>query len=173
MKNYNNELQELYKKQKELIKEAQNNGWILKKDKLYKEEKIPCLEVYFRFELDYESYGHFAFFKKTVPITEEEYDKCMGLVDEKENLFEYIDELCNKYTELNIFNSYEYDCSSEPMINTYEIDEVEEEVLEIFFNNKPGYNYIDGYLNVYKIDSNRLKEQDDVNVELNKYMRYN
>lgn len=97
----------------------------------------------------------------------------MGLVNEKENLFEYIDELCNKYTELNIFTSYEYDCSSEPMINTYEIDDIEENVLEIFFNNKPGYNYIDGYLNIYKIDSNRLKEQDDVNIELNKYMRYN
>lgn len=173
MKDYNQELEELRSKEKEIIEEAQKNGWILKNKKLYKEDKTYCLEIYFRFELDYESYGHFAFFKKTIPILDKEYEKAIKLINEKEELFDYIYKLCEKYPELKTFTKYEFDYNSEPMINTYEVDNHEEEVLEIFFQNQPGYNYIDGYINMYEIDNDKLKMQDNIDVNLNKYMRYN
>ena len=78
-KNYNEKLQKL-------IEEAEKDGYKLSDTGFIKTEDImfPVMEVFFVHNTTYEEFGRFYIYKRTVKISQEDYDKIVTYAKEND-----------------------------------------------------------------------------------------
>lgn len=185
MYSYNEELNNL-------ILEANSKGYILKDGKFIAKEYeksnyITMLELYYRYESDYEDYGSFWFGRKFIEISDIHEDK-LHIRNEKDFvnflesnkhipdiIFDKIDSSCWEFSDeygkkLNILD--ESSLKSHYNVLTYENKNgYKEELLsEIYFSD----NDFDSYFSIFKTDKETAKRLLTLNFENNfsKYLRF-
>lgn len=180
--NYNKELNDL-------ILEANSKGFIFKDgqfiNKKYKESDYTIiLELYYRYEMDCEDYGHFWFGRKFIELTDideailhikNEEDFSKFLEDNQyipDIIFDKIDQSCWEFSDdydrkLQILDEY----SLKNHYNTLQYENkngYKEELLsEIYFSDSD----FDSYFSIFKTDKNTAKKLKGLNIE-NDFQKY-
>ena len=183
---FNKELQEL-------INKANQNGYDFKNGKFErtKELKFPVMEEFLIDNSTEESTGYWKIFKKTVRISEEDYKeiidyakkhnsediRCRCSIDIDEEFLEKIIDNIDKYdeskmdiTETNIGGTIRiwYDDSY------YIYNDEESECVDLWFSKE--YDDCDfprGYISFYEMSSTDFEKADDINLNIEKFMKYN
>ena len=188
------------KKLQELIKEANKSGYEYKNGKfeLSNVDKFPVMEVYIHNQTTDEDYGYFNVYKETVKISKEDYRRvlkysernCNRNITNENNgekfaqeFFEIMDDVIRKYVELYKisdfymrYKDYIRIWSDEDYPFEYRDYDDETKYADFYFNRGGSdSDFPDGYISFYEIlqpDFEKIKEQ-NVNLELTKFIRYN
>lgn len=184
--NYIQELNELELKKSEIIEQAKKEGYKYIDGQLIKNDYTPVIEAYVRGETQYESYGSFYLFKKTILIKPEYleiindskfdiesileilYEGFFVELKELDKFFEIID-MCShmgglyKDDEFNIIEKDE-------LKNRYYLNKDQKLYYEFFFSSGKGVN---GYISIYDIPTKDLEKQDTIDITYKKYLKDN
>lgn len=183
---FNKELQEL-------INKANQNGYDFKDGKFErtKELKFPVMEEFLIDNSTEESTGYWKIFKKTVRISEEDYKiivdyaknhnsediRCNCSIDIDEEFLEKIIDNIAKYdeskmdiTETNIGGTIRiwYD-------DLYYIyDDEQSECVDLWLSKEhDDCDFPRGYISFYEMSSTDFEKADDINLNIEKFMKYN
>lgn len=183
---YNEELQEL-------IKRANKNGYEFINGKFEKleEMKFPVMETFFINNGVYEDTGYWNIYKKTVRISEEEYKNIIKYAnknDFKEIICKYNADIDDNFYEKIIETIYKYDesrteiteCNKGGIItlrydDSFEVyDGEESECVDLWFTKEDdNCDFPRGYISFYKISLSDFKKVEDINIDVEKFMKYN
>ena len=181
--NFNEELQNL-------IKKAESKGYefIDGKFKNTKIGMIPVMEVFFISNSTYEDSGRYNIYKKTVEISEEDFKKVLKYaksnnyrnVITEDGIDDYfyeniIGDIFYKYDESKV--EFDYINNGEILVeynNRYRIYSDNDECVDLWFSKDDDDNDLPrGYVSFYKMTMEDFKKSDDVDLNLEKFMRYN
>lgn len=180
---YNEKLLKLKKIEKQIIEKAQEDGYRLINNQLIKDKYIPVIEVYVRVETEYEKYGSFAVFKKTVPITKEQVEKIKKIKQNEESIvdeFVYDGGILTKIKEFDRlyellfvgrFNKKSICKIVDDLEEEYSLNDGQNLYLEFFFES----NNMNGYISIYDMPVYVVEEikNNDIDLFFNKYLTDN
>lgn len=174
---YNKKIKELEQQKENLIKDAIGKGYILLDNgNLTKQDMIPVIEIFSQARTDCESYGHFFFIRKLIPLTNDEYFKFLFLKDDEDYVGMYklmkVFEDDEKIKALSLFFESVEDIGDE------DIEERKEDyynrdnfILEYAFDK---YN-IHGYVSLFNMDVKQynLEKENQYDIYFKKIIKHN
>lgn len=183
--NYNDELQSL-------IRRATRDGYEFSdgRFKKIKLEKFPVMEMFLVNNSTYEHTGYYDIFKKTVKISDEDFDKVLEYAKENnykkihcnfntedEFVEKIISDIILKYDESNIeyveVNVGGY-ITVEYRDDYYVYPEGEVKCVDLWFTkSEEDYDFPRGFISFYEITMNDFEQSDNVELHLKKFMRDN
>lgn len=178
-KNYNEKLQKL-------IEEAEKDGYKLSDTGFIKTEDImfPVMEVFFVHNTTYEEFGRFYIYKRTVKISQEDYDKIVTYAKENDyksikcnynNGDELLKEIIYKNDKSGIdFSSFTIGGNIEIRYSDYHVYSDADECVDLFLTKEnENDDFPRGYISFYKMKLEDFVKAEAVDFRLEKFMRDN
>lgn len=166
-----------------LIDEARKDGFKLFDNEFVKteDEKFPVMEV---FLVNNTTSGQFNIYKKTVKISQEDYDKIIAYAKENDcktikcdysNGDELIERIIYSNDELNIdFSMCSIGGNISIRYNSYRVYSDNDEYVDLFFTKEnDDDDFPRGYISFYIMERHDFEKAENVNLNLEKFMRDN
>lgn len=169
-----------------LIDEARKDGFKLSDNEFVKteDEKFHVMEVFLVNNTTYEDSGRFNIYKKTVKISQEDYDKiivhakendCKTIKCDYRNGDELIERIIYSNDELNIdFSMCSIGGNISIRYNSYRVYNDNDECVDLFFTKEnDDDDFPRGYISFYIMERRDFEKAENVNLNLEKFMRDN
>lgn len=169
-----------------LIDEARKDGFKLSDNEFVKteDEKFPVMEVFLVNNTTYEDSGRFNIYKKTVKISHEDYEKIIAHAKENDcktikcdysNGDELIERIIYSNDEPNIdFSMCNIGGNISIRYNSYHVYSDNDECVDLFFTKEnDDDDFPRGYISFYIMERRDFEKAENVNLNLEKFMRDN
>ena len=169
-----------------LIDEARKDGFKLSDNGFVKteDEKFPVMEVFLVNNTTYEDSGRFNVYKRTVKISQEDYDKIVAYAKENDckNIkcnYNNGDELIERIFYNNDESGIDFSLANiggniEIRYNKYRVYGDEYECVDLFLTKKDDDDdFPRGYISFYIMERRDFEKAENVNLNLEKFMRDN
>lgn len=177
---YNTKLQSL-------IEEARKDGIGLYNNRFFErisDNKFPVMEVFFVDNTTYEEFGKYHIYKRTVKISQEDYDRIVTYAKENnykrirlncsngddciEEIFYDNDESGMDFSSLNVGGDLTI------VYNSYRVYTTHDECIDLFLTKEnDDDDFPRGYISFYIMERRDFEKAENVNLNLEKFMRDN
>lgn len=169
-----------------LIKEARKDGIELSNEIFVKtaEEKFPVMEVFFVNNTTYEDFGRFNIYKRTVKISQEDYDEIVAYAKKNDckNIkcnYNNGDELIERIIYNNDESGFDFSLANiggniEIRYNNYRVYSDKDECVDLLLTKEnDDDDFPRGYVSFYIMNRSDFEESERVSINLEKFMRDN
>ena len=173
-----------------LMEDAKAHGYKFENGKFFKDSKdfFPVMEVMFEWHTTYEDEGQYYIYKHTFEINQENYKKMIDFIqsqnlkeynlDKEETVYDVIEEIVFKYLNTDhtcdAFGNCNYNGNITFAYDTFQKYGEKDECGDIWF--VPPFTqstFPFGYVSFYQMRKEDFAKQENVNLILEKFMKYN
>lgn len=171
-------------KLEELILQAEKDGYELSNNNFRKtdNDKFPVMEVFFINNTVYEDYGHVNIYKRTVKIPQEDYNEILDYAKNnncKDIKFDYCngDDVIERIFYSNDTSNVDFSMGCGDRFvrhNHYHAYTDEDECVDLLFSkDSDDDDFPRGYVSFYMMERHDFEKAENVNLNLEKFMKDN